>query len=85
VVNCQHWGLLTNSGCGDGPEIVLSRLRTVTPKARLMPLSDAFLEYLRTDGIMLPNETITTAGDNSGIYSDSSDDDDPNSCETLVF
>jgi hypothetical protein len=64
---------------------LLSRLRTVTPKARLMPLSDAFLEYLRTDGIMLPNETITTAGDNSGIYSDSSDDDDPNSCETLVF
>jgi hypothetical protein len=67
---------IANTGW-DWPEIVLSRLRTVTPKARLMPLSDAFLEYLRTGGIILPNESITTADDYSGIYSNSSGDEDP--------
>jgi hypothetical protein len=40
-------------------------------------LSDAFLNYLRADGIILPNEEATTADDDSGIYSDSSDDEDP--------
>jgi D123 len=55
----------------------MSRLRSVTPKARLIPLSGPFLEYLRADGIVLPNEETTTADDDSGIYSDSSDDEDP--------
>jgi hypothetical protein len=40
-------------------------------------LPDAFLNYLRADGILLPNAEITTADDDSGIYSDSSDDEDP--------
>jgi hypothetical protein len=40
-------------------------------------LSDAFLNYLRADGIVLPNEEAITADDDSGIYSDSSDDEDP--------
>lgn len=43
----------------------------------MIPLSDAFLEYLRADGIVLPNDSTTTADDDSGIYSDSSDDEDP--------
>lgn len=53
-------------------------LRAVTPKARLIPLTDAFLDYLRADGIILtPDETIT-ADDDSGVYTDSdSDDEDP--------
>jgi hypothetical protein len=42
-----------------------------------MPLSDASLEYLHTDGIILSNESITTAGDHTGIYSDSLGDEDP--------
>jgi hypothetical protein len=40
-------------------------------------LPDAFLDYLRADGIVLPNEETVTADDDSGIYSDSSDDEDP--------
>ena len=40
-------------------------------------MSDAFLNYLRADGIVLPNEEAITADDDSGIYSDSSDDEDP--------
>ena len=40
-------------------------------------MPDAFLNYLRADGIVLPNEEIATADDDSGIYSDSSDDEDP--------
>lgn len=55
----------------------MSRLRSVTPKARLIPLSEAFLGYLRADGIILPNEETATADDDSGIFTDSSDDEDP--------
>ncbi|KAL5121429.1 hypothetical protein ACEQ8H_000500 [Pleosporales sp. CAS-2024a] len=55
--------------------------RTVTPKARLIPLPPAFLEYLRSDGIILPPEEgdNTTWSDNdSGIFSgaDNTDHDD---------
>jgi D123 len=51
------------------------RLRAVTPKARLIPLTQPFLSYLRADRIILPSET--RADDDSG-YSDSEDDgDDP--------
>ena len=42
-----------------------------------MPLSNAFLEILRTDRVILPNESITTAEDNSSTYLNSSDDEDP--------
>ena len=52
-------------------------LRSVTPKARLIPLSDAFADYLRADGIVLPPEHQTTADDDSGIYSDSEEEEDP--------
>ncbi|KAI5289671.1 hypothetical protein KEM54_003461 [Ascosphaera aggregata] len=46
--------------------------RSLTPKARVIPLTDNFLNYLRADGIYLPKEPRrTTADDDSGIYSDS--------------
>ncbi|EGC49787.1 cell cycle control protein [Histoplasma capsulatum var. duboisii H88] len=56
------------------------KYRSVTPKARLIPLNAAFLNYLRADGIILPPQDENPAGadDDSGIYSlsDGSDSDD---------
>ncbi|KAI9802025.1 MAG: hypothetical protein M1825_003081 [Sarcosagium campestre] len=57
--------------------------RSSTPKARLVSLTPAFLEYLREDGIVLPDDDIdaqtTWTDQDSGIYSqdrsDSEDDD----------
>ncbi|KAK2803851.1 hypothetical protein FQN50_006859 [Emmonsiellopsis sp. PD_5] len=49
--------------------------RSITPKARLIPLTDAFLDYLRADGIVLPPHK-TISDDDSGIYSISDDEDD---------
>lgn len=48
------------------------KYRAVTPKARLVPLPSAFLEYLRSDGIVLPPEEAdnpTWSDDDSGIFS----------------
>ncbi|KAJ4335959.1 hypothetical protein N0V95_008738 [Ascochyta clinopodiicola] len=48
------------------------RYRAVTPKARLVPLPAAFLDYLRSDGIVLPPEDTdnpTWSDDDSGIFS----------------
>ncbi|KZZ87483.1 cell cycle control protein Cdc123 [Ascosphaera apis ARSEF 7405] len=52
------------------------KYRPLTPKARIIPLTDAFLDYLRADGIYLPKERrrITT-DDDSGIYSDEDEND----------
>ncbi|KAL2217092.1 cell cycle control protein Cdc123 [Thermoascus aurantiacus ATCC 26904] len=52
--------------------------RAITPKARLISLNDAFLSYLRADGIVLPPEDNrrALADDDSGIYSWSSDSED---------
>lgn len=36
--------------------IVFPRYRTLTPKARLIPLTKPFLDYLRADGIVLPSD-----------------------------
>ncbi|EEH48694.1 cell division cycle protein 123 [Paracoccidioides brasiliensis Pb18] len=56
------------------------KYRAVTPKARLIPLTDAFIDYLRTDGIMLPpqDDRSVITDDDSGVYSvsDGSDSDD---------
>ena len=57
------------------------RLRAHTPKARLITLSAPFLDYLRSDGIVLPPSPQPTTSDNdSGIFtstsSDFSDEDD---------
>jgi len=53
--------------------------RSITPKARLIPLTDSFLSYLRADGIFLPPEDSArarAAADNdSGIYTLSEDTD----------
>lgn len=51
-----------------------SKLRSVTPKSRLIPLTNPFLDYLRSDGIILPPEI--SHEDDSG-YSDSEDEEDP--------
>lgn len=55
--------------------------KAITPKARLIPLTTPFLEYLRKDGIILPHEHPTVPrpdGSNadSGVYSDDGADDD---------
>lgn len=61
------------------------RYRTITPKARLIPLTTPFLDYLRADGIVLPHDQPTStvrradASDaDSGIYSDEDADEDDN-------
>ena len=47
--------------------------RAITPKARLIPLSDAFVHYLRSDGIILPPENnslqSSSTDADSGIFS----------------
>lgn len=48
------------------------RLRPLTPKSRLIALTEPFLTYLRADGIILPSNA--TADDDSG-YSDDEDAD----------
>ncbi|KAJ4314563.1 hypothetical protein N0V94_006390 [Neodidymelliopsis sp. IMI 364377] len=63
------------------------KYRAVTPKARLVPLPAAFIDYLRSDGIVLPPEETdnpTWSDDDSGIFSgadnndgDAEDDADP--------
>jgi hypothetical protein len=58
-----------------------TRYRAVTPKARLIPLPPAFLEYLRSDGIILPPEDTDNpswSDNDSGIFSgaDNNDDED---------
>src|SRR5437764_15001226 len=52
----------------------VSILLSVTPKARLIQLSETFLEYLRSVGIVLQIEELTTTNDISIINSDRSDD-----------
>ena len=48
------------------------RYRTITPKARLIPLSKPFIDYLRADGIVLPaedHELHSSTDNDSGIFS----------------
>ncbi|OCK76968.1 D123-domain-containing protein [Lepidopterella palustris CBS 459.81] len=64
------------------------RYRAITPKARLIPLSQPFLNYLRADGIVLPpddNDRTEWSDSDSGIFSSTDNaseteddrDDDP--------
>ncbi len=52
--------------------------RSLTPKARLIPLSTSFIEYLRSDGIILPSEDSdyqdSLTDTDSGIFSSTSSD-----------
>ncbi|KAI9673097.1 MAG: hypothetical protein M1829_004411 [Trizodia sp. TS-e1964] len=58
--------------------------RSITPKARLIPLTPEFLEYLREDGIVLPDDNSdqqnSWTDNDSGVYSQdqegSEEDDD---------
>ena len=49
-------------------------VRTITPKARLIPLPQPFLDYLRSDGIILPPENIPNDGDSG--FQDGLEDDE---------
>lgn len=63
------------------------RYRTSTLKSRIIPLSPAFLSYLREDGIVLPSETPTFPPPSS--YTDNSTstgwDSDPDPDPSLEF
>ncbi|KAF2128847.1 D123-domain-containing protein [Dothidotthia symphoricarpi CBS 119687] len=57
------------------------KYRAATPKARLVSLPPAFLDYLRSDGIILPPEetdNATWSDNDSGIFSgaDNNEDED---------
>lgn len=57
------------------------RYRAITPKSRIIPLPEPFLEYLRADGIILPDDdapVLETTDDDSGVFSasDELDEDD---------
>jgi hypothetical protein len=56
------------------------RYRSITPKARIIPLTPAFLDYLREDGIVLPDDNAEQQphwddGD-SGVYSEDKEGED---------
>jgi D123 len=59
------------------------RYRAFTPKARLIPLTTPFLDYLRADGIVLPHDQPTSndrgagvSDADSGIFSEEDADSD---------
>jgi hypothetical protein len=55
------------------------RYRSITPKARLIPLTASFLSYLRADGIVLPDDEEPRpvwSDEDSGIESATPDDSD---------
>ena len=64
----------------------ITRYRSITPKARLIPLSPSFLTYLRSDGIVLPSSTPPSPSldidDDSGIFTSSSTSDTDDDEET---
>jgi len=61
-----------------------ARYRAITPKSRIIPLPRPFLDYLRADGIVLPDDdedAVESTDDDSGIFSasdnpDAADDED---------
>lgn len=63
---------------------MIPRFRSLTPKCRIINLNDAFLAYLRADGIILPPEPSASHTDidsdsGFGTDSESEDDEDPSS------
>ncbi|KAI9793341.1 MAG: hypothetical protein M1816_000233 [Peltula sp. TS41687] len=68
--------------------------RAITPKARIIPLTAAFVEYLREDGIVLPEDDEdprpSWIDQDSGVYSEErstvsdNDDDDDDDDEALL-
>nr|POF11549.1 cell division cycle protein 123 [Quercus suber] len=63
------------------------RYRSITPKARLVPLTQPFVDYLRADGIMLPDEddpevdTYQWSDDSGNFSADSSEHDNDDTVE----
>ncbi|EAW08706.1 cell proliferation protein CDC123 [Aspergillus clavatus NRRL 1] len=54
------------------------RYRTITPKSRLIPLTDPFVSYLRADGIVLPPENTSPQDeDDLDTFSDDGADEEP--------
>lgn len=56
----------------------LARYRTITPKARLIPLTKPFLDYLRADSIVLPEDEVSARpdwSDDSGVFCASDEQD----------
>jgi D123 len=63
--------------------LLFQSYRSITPKARIIPLTPAFLDYLHEDGIVLPDDNAENnpqwSDGDSGIYSqdrDAEEDDD---------
>ncbi|KAH0846233.1 hypothetical protein AYO21_02614 [Fonsecaea monophora] len=54
------------------------RFRSLTPKSRLIPLSQPFLDYLRADGIILPPERGPSDADSGFEDGFQNDDEDEN-------
>lgn len=56
------------------------KYKAITPKARLIPLTDPFLDYLRADGIILPDDDddppVTWSDNDSGVFSSETETDD---------
>ncbi|QDS76872.1 hypothetical protein FKW77_003602 [Venturia effusa] len=56
------------------------RYKAITPKARLIPLTEPFLDYLRVDGIILPDDDddppVTWSDNDSGVFSSETETDD---------
>ncbi|KAJ6264806.1 Cell division control protein [Drechslerella dactyloides] len=54
------------------------KYRSVIGRARVVPLTPGFLDYLREDGIVLPDENLNppTRDNDSGVFSSANDDDD---------
>jgi hypothetical protein len=61
-------------------KLTSTRYRTITPKARLIPLTKPFLDYLRADGIILPDDDEPNDepewSEDSGIFSASDDNEE---------
>lgn len=58
------------------------RYRTLTPKSRVIPLTEPFVSYLRADGIVLPPEnTPPTDDDDLDTFSDNGEEESDPSTE----
>ena len=59
--------------------MILYRYRTLTPKSRVIPLTEKFVNYLRADGIVLPPEPVAPRDDDhlDTFSDDGSEAEDP--------
>jgi D123 len=63
------------------------KFRSSTPKARVIPLTPAFVEYLNADGIVLPDDYALNPPNpdkDSGVFSEDQDGEDSDDEEMLV-